>query len=176
MGALITNTFVNSPSQLGAGAVPVVLIQTITINNQAAATFSAIPYYKKYVVVGSFTTSTGGEFVGLTFNADSGSNYTTERLNASTTTVSAASGNTTYITLQANSNQTIPDDYFLTISNTAAGVQKNAVGLVAIGGGQILNVVSATWSNTAAVISRMDFAAVGSNLNTGVISLYGLVE
>jgi hypothetical protein len=159
-------------------------IQTVTVGSggQATASFTSIPGTYKHLQIRMFANSSGADNANVTFNSDTGNNYTRHRLagNGSTAT---SSGGTSLPGWYIFSTAGFPSGsgYFgpsvvdiLDYTNT----NKYTTGRAASGQVNTANggveITSGLWLNTAA-ITRIDITAFGGSwAQYSSFALYGI--
>jgi hypothetical protein len=158
-------------------------IATTTLGSAAATiTFSSIPAtYTDLRVVGVGTFSTSGDFAGLRFNLDAGSNYSATQLQGNGTAASSTrwtSQDNIYLSdLTGSSSTTIPQLIEIDVFSYAGSTNKTALVSCAgdrNGSGVVIRYVG-LWRNTAAITSVRLMMPSGGQFATGyTATLYGI--
>lgn len=155
-------------------------IATTTLGSAASSyTFSSISgIYTDLFLVINGGTSASGQSIGMQFNSDSGSNYSsTEMWGTGSATSSGTLSNATFIRAVGRgigTDSTLIDTGFVSIQNYS-NTTTNKTSLIRSGvsGGTIASV--GLWRSTSAITSITLFGEGPSNLITGTtLTLYGI--
>lgn len=163
-------------------------IMTATVDSSGAATIdlTSIPQTFKHLQIRALarcgSTASGGNYLSMRFNGDSGSNYTYHALQgdgSSATAAGLASQNTVYLQRMANNNDAsgiygalVVD--LLDYSNIAKYKTVRDLGAYDANGSGRIYLSSSTWMNTAAITS-ISIAPESSTFNQySQFALFGL--
>lgn len=157
-------------------------IASTTLGSAAASiSFSSISsaYTDLRIVIAVNTTSVDGRIVRMTFNSDTGANYSATRLDGNGSAVSStrSTGQSNIpLTLFANTSTTIPTFYAVDVFSYAGSTYKSvlAEGNADKNGSGVVDRTVGLWRSTAA-INALNITPNSGNFNTGTtVTIYGI--
>lgn len=157
-------------------------IATIVLGSPASSfTFSSIPSgYKHLQVRASLKASSGGYWIGLQLNGDTGNNYSMHRLSSNASSISSSSTTSTsshqIFGFSSGTSTGVPLPVIIDILDySATNKNKTMRAMVAQAGSGIseMHLSSGAWYNTSAVSTL--FLGAGGNFDTGSrVTVYGI--
>jgi hypothetical protein len=161
-------------------------LATVTLSSTAATiTFAGIPQGYKHLQIRAITRATqaaGGTDIRITFNSDSGSNYSWHHLYGNGSAASATSGSSaTYIRNMNNVDGSYSNTFSAAIydildyaSTSKAKTLRCLSGFDANGDGHV-KLLSGAWYNSSTGITSIDFTTPGTTFAANTtFALYGV--
>lgn len=165
---------------MAAGATYFPIATNTLSSATSSVTFSSLGSYTDIIVISNFGTTAAGNSVGLRFNSDTGSNYSTTQINGPTPFGSSWRGtNQTSITVFGSpiadgTPSTLIANGTIHIQNYAnSTTYKSVLSRYGYGSGEVI-AATGLWRNTNAVTS-ITLVTVGTTFLAGsTFTLYGI--
>jgi len=136
----------------------------------ASISISVPTPYDFYRVTAYFANDANTKDVYLRFNGDSGANYTSQAINANSTSIAGArASGAAQVNLMALGTMGASENggTSIIVAKPAAGVKGQAVGVTGQNAAPILELTGAEWNNTTDEITAVSIVASSNNFDTG---------